>query len=75
MKPLTIVGAILLALGAAGLIWGGVEYFDNRHDLQIGDVNVIIEDDIPPMAIGGAIAAGVGVVALVAGALGRGRSN
>ncbi len=75
MKPLTIVGAILLALGAAGLIWGGVEYFDNRHDIEIGDVSVVVQDDIPPLAIGGAIAAGVGLVALVAGALGRGRSN
>jgi TRAP-type C4-dicarboxylate transport system permease small subunit len=75
MKALTIVGSILMALGIAGMIWGGIEYFDNRSSIEIGDTNITIEQDLPPIAIGGAIAAGVGLLAIGVGAMGRGRKN
>jgi hypothetical protein len=74
MKPLMIFGVILMALGVAGMIWAGVEYYDDRKTLEIGDARFVIEDaEIPPVGIGGAIAFGVGVLAMGAGALGGGR--
>ena len=74
MKPLTMVGAILLALGVIGLIWGGYEYFDNRSEVEIGDVNIVVSDEVPPILIIGGIAAAAGVVVIAVGALGRGRN-
>ncbi len=75
MNGLTIFGAVLLALGVAGMIWGGVEYYDNRTDIEVGDFSLTVEKEMPPVAIAGAVGAGVGLIVLVAGALGRRRNS
>lgn len=69
MKALTLIGALLLALGLAGVIWGGVEMYDDRDTLEIGDTDIVLDEgDFPPVGIAGAITAGVGLVLLVVGA-------
>lgn len=71
MRSLFTIGAILLALGIAGMIWGGIEYYQEREELEIGDVSLVVEDsEFPPQAIAGAVCAGLGVLALGAGAFG-----
>jgi len=70
MKTLTLIGAILLALGLAGVIWGVVAMQDDRDELEIGDVNIVVDEgDFPPIGIAGAISAGVGVLMIGAGAM------
>ena len=69
MKALTLIGALLLALGLAGVIWGGVEMYDDRDTLEIGDSEIVLDEgDFPPVGVAGAIIAGVGLVLLVVGA-------
>jgi hypothetical protein len=69
MKALTLIGALLLALGLAGVIWGGVEMYDDRDAIEIGDEEIVLDDgDFPPIGIAGAIAAGIGLVIIVVGA-------
>ena len=75
MKTLTLIGAILLALGLAGVIWGVVAMQDDRDEFDIGDVNIVVDEgDFPPLGIAGAISAGVGVLMIGAGAMGRKKS-
>ncbi|MCA8915107.1 MAG: hypothetical protein KDB90_06815 [Planctomycetes bacterium] len=70
MKTLMTVGAILLALGLAGMIWGGVEMYNDRDTFDVGDVHVIVDEgDFPPIGIAGAIASGVGVLMIGTGAV------
>jgi hypothetical protein len=75
MKILVMIGAILLALGIAGVIWGLVEMGDDRDTLEIGDSEIVFDEgDFPPVGIAGAIMAGVGLLMVGAGAL-AGRKN
>lgn len=74
MKILMLVGAILLALGIAGVVWGFVDMADDRDVIDLGGESQIVldEGDFPPIGIAGAIVGGIGLVALVAGGvLGR----
>ena len=71
MKAITLIGAILLALGLAGVIWGAVDMYDDRDTLEIGDEEIVFDEgDFPPIGIAGAITAGVGLVMIVGGAVG-----
>jgi hypothetical protein len=75
MKSLMLIGAILLALGIAGVIWGLVEMNDDRDTLEIGDSEIVFDEgDFPPIGIAGAIMAGVGLLMIGGGAL-AGRKN
>ena len=70
MKILMLIGAILLALGIAGVIWGVVDMYDDRDTLEIGDSEIVFDEgDFPPVGIAGAIVAGVGLLMVGAGAL------
>jgi hypothetical protein len=70
MKVLMLIGAILLALGIAGVIWGVVDMYDDRDTLEIGDSEIVFDEgDFPPVGIAGAIVAGVGLLMVGAGAL------
>ncbi len=70
MKPLMLVGAILFALGLAGVIWGLVDMADDRDVIDLGGDSQIVldEGDFPPIGIAGAIAAGVGLLLVGVGA-------
>jgi len=70
MKTLMLIGAILLALGIAGVIWGLVEMNDDRDTLEIGDSEIVFDEgDFPPAGIAGAIMAGAGLVMVGVGAV------
>jgi hypothetical protein len=67
MRPLILVGIVLLGLGAYVLVRGGS--FTSRHDvLNVGDVKVTADEQrsIPPWLGGAAIAMGAALI--VAGA-------
>ena len=62
MKPLVLVGILLIALGVAGLLYGGITYTKDRDSLDLGVAEITVEDKerltIHP---------GLGAVVLVAG--------
>jgi hypothetical protein len=70
MKPITIVGALLLVLGLVALVYQGVTYTSRETVLDIGPVHATADREktlpLPPL-VGIAAVAG-GVVLLVTGA-------
>ena len=62
------VGLILIVLGVLGLVYGGITYTRNRHEVDIGPLEVNVEEKesipVPPLLGGLAIAAGVVVLVL-----------
>lgn len=62
------VGLLLIVLGMVGLVYGGVTYTRERHEVDLGPVEVNVEEKesvpIPPLVGGLAIAAGVIVFVL-----------
>jgi len=55
-------------LGVVGLVYGGITYTKNRHEVDLGPIEVNVEEKesipIPPLIGGLAIAAGVVVLVL-----------
>ena len=70
MKPITIVGALLLVLGLVALVYQGVTYTRRETVLDIGPVHATADREktlpLPPLV--GIVAVAGGVVLLVAGA-------
>lgn len=68
MRPLTIVGVVLVGIGLAGLLYGGITWRKSRETADLGIVKVTVTEDrrwnLHP-ALGGVILA-AGVVVLVA---------
>lgn len=66
----TVIGVILLVLGAAALIWPRIGYTDKETIVDVGDVTVTAESKkslpLPPILGGLTLAGGVGLI--VAGA-------
>ncbi|MGH7663152.1 MAG: DUF3185 domain-containing protein [Gemmatimonadaceae bacterium] len=66
MKPITIVGAILIAAGALALIFGGITYTQKEEVVDIGPIEATAEQreriPISPVLSGIAIVAGVACV-------------
>jgi hypothetical protein len=73
MKPITIVGIVLIVLGVAALAYQGITYRSRETVLDIGPIHATAERDrtlpIPPVLGIGAIAGGAAL--LIAGARGR----
>ena len=73
MKPLTIVGIVLIVLGVIALAYQGISYTTTEKVVDIGPLKVEAKKEktlpLPPVLGGVAIAAGV--VLLIAGARGR----
>jgi len=69
MKPIAILGLILVILGVAGLIYEGVSYTSRETVLDIGPIQATAEETktipVSPIASGAAIVVGLGL--LVAG--------
>ena len=70
MKPITIVGALLLVLGLVALVYQGVTYTRRETVLDIGPVHATADREktlpLPPLV--GIVAVAGGVVLLAAGA-------
>ncbi len=62
-----IVGLILILLGLAGVAWGGFTYTKERHDVDLGPVDLSVTEKktvpIPPIA--GAVAVAAGLVLIL----------
>ncbi|HKO16977.1 MAG TPA: hypothetical protein VJU87_12110 [Gemmatimonadaceae bacterium] len=68
MKVGTLVGVILIIIGAAGLFWGGITYTRRRDVARIGPVQVTAtqRESIPISPILGGIAVLAGVALIIA---------
>ena len=70
MKPITLIGIVLVVLGALALAYQGINYTRQEKVLDIGPIHAMAEkhERIPlPPVIGGLALVG-GVVLLVVGA-------
>ncbi|NNE43850.1 MAG: DUF3185 domain-containing protein [Gemmatimonadetes bacterium] len=70
MKPLVLVGIVLIVLGAAGLLYGGITYTKDSESVDLGVAEINIEDkerlSIHPalgavVLVGGVVVAGAGM--------------
>lgn len=63
MKAVVILGIVLIVLGAVGLIYGGITYTHKKNVVDIGSLQVQVDDTdhirVPPLASGAVLAAGV----------------
>ena len=73
MKPLTVVGIVLIVLGVIALAYQGISYTTTEKVIDIGPLKVEAkkEKTIPLPPILGGVAVAAGVVLLIAGARGR----
>lgn len=69
MKPVSIVGAVLIVLGIAALAYKGFNYTSEETVLQVGSVKATAETEksVPVPAWAGIAAIVVGVLAVGAG--------
>jgi hypothetical protein len=67
MNTLTLIGMILIVLGAVGLIYGGITYTSKKDVVDIGALKIQVDqkEHIPLSPIFGAVA--VGVVLVIVG--------
>ena len=66
MKPMVILGIVLIVLGVAGLIWGGISCTTREDVVNIGGLKVTAEKEktfqIPAIVGGLVLAGGVAIV-------------
>lgn len=54
MNTIRVIGVTLMLTGILGMVWGTIEYLENRQTLDLGDRTLILRDkDLPPQAWGG----------------------
>jgi drug/metabolite transporter (DMT)-like permease len=63
MKPVTIIGIVVILIGVACFFIGGVSVKDQETKAQIGNLKITAQKNyfIPPWAAGLIVLAGVGV--------------
>ena len=70
MKPVTIVGILLVIIGVIGLAYGGISYTKDKTVVDLGPIKATAEErktiPVPPI-VGGLVLVG-GIVLLVTGA-------
>lgn len=69
MKGLVLAGVLLIVLGLAGLLAGGLTYTKDKETADLGPVDITVKEKkhvaVPPAV--GAVAVVAGVVLVVAG--------
>ncbi len=69
MKPMFVVGLVLVAVGIAMLAYQGIRYTRQEQVAQLGPVRITTEErktlPLPPLA--GAAAVGLGAILIVMG--------
>jgi hypothetical protein len=72
MKPMSIIGLLLIALGLAALIYQGISYTTRETVVDFGPIHATAERQkrIPVPPVAGVLAVAAGVALMVAG--GRG---
>ncbi len=73
MKPLTIVGIVLIALGVIALAYQGVTYTTKENVIEVGPLKIEAtkEKTIPLPPVLGGVAVAAGVVLMIVGARSR----
>ena len=70
MKPIAISGIVLIVLGLAALVYGGITYTSRETVIDIGPIQATADRErtfpLPPVA--GIVAVAGGIALLVAGA-------
>ncbi len=69
MNIITVIGIILVVVGAVGLIWGGVNYTSSRNAVDMGGMRVEVNETkhIPLSPIAGGVALIAGIVLIAVG--------
>jgi hypothetical protein len=69
MKNVTIIGIVLVVIGVAGLIYGGLSYTSSNNTVHMGEVYLQIEEkkQIPISPIAGSVAVVGGGILILAG--------
>jgi uncharacterized membrane protein YidH (DUF202 family) len=66
MNPIKIVGALLIAAGVLGLIYGGFSFTKATHDIKLGPIELSVKEkesvNVPVWAGVGAIVAGAALL-------------
>ena len=67
MKLLSIVGILLIVVGAIGLAYGGITYMSNRNVVDVGTMHVQVSESkkMPLSPIVSVAAVAIGVVLVV----------
>ena len=62
MSPIRVLAVVLVLAGVLGLVYGGVTYTKQSHDLKLGNLELSVKDketlNIPVWAGAGAIVVG-----------------
>jgi hypothetical protein len=70
MKPIAITGIVLIVLGLAALVYGGITYTSRETVIDLGPIQATADRErtlpLPPVA--GVVAVAGGIALLVAGA-------
>jgi len=66
MSLVKIVGAVLIAAGALGLVYGGFSFTKETHDLKVGPLELSVKEK---QSVSVPVWAGVAAVAVGAGLL------
>jgi hypothetical protein len=77
MNTVTIIGVILIVVGAVGLIYGGITYTSSENIIDVGSMHVQVDQQrkIPLSPIAGAVALAAGVGLVVYGRRQPGRGS
>jgi hypothetical protein len=63
MKPLGIIGAILIIIGIVGFAWGGIHWTTEKKDAQLGPLEIKHTEHqgftFPPVASGICLVGGI----------------
>lgn len=66
MNPIKFVGAVLIAAGVLGLIYGGFSFTKATHDIKLGPIEFSVKEkesvNVPMWAGVGAIVAGAALL-------------
>ena len=66
MNQIRVMAVVLVALGVAGLAYGGFTYTKDTHETQIGPIELTVKDqrtvNVPIWAGIGAVVIGVGLL-------------
>jgi hypothetical protein len=66
MNPIKLVGAVLIAAGVLGLLYGGFSYTKDTHDIKVGPIEFSVKEkesvNVPVWAGVGAIVAGAALL-------------
>jgi drug/metabolite transporter (DMT)-like permease len=66
MNPTQLIGAVLIAAGAAGLLYGSFSYTKQTHEAKLGPIELSVQEretvNVPAWAGGLAIVGGIGLL-------------